>query len=534
MSTPQLRFVGRLLAGAALLFSGALALAQTTTEYSALVGTAGSTGFQQLNAPGSSAVRGEPGVTTIRTSHDGLSQDKVKIFVPPGTMRWKVSMVTYRVDQDARAAARFGSTPVSTFGDILPGTAISDQRQSLRKLLAGEELKFYSPGNSGVLSIAGSESTDVTPSATGGYIYLNFLSVPGSQIYSFQTYLDVQSDCYSNWYANARWDASGNPLEGASHTCSGSTGGGTGTGGTDTGGGAGGPFSFTPASLIVGSVESTTITPAAGVSLPTSCTASSAYVGINGRNVTLTWQKGSIKAATEVTISCGNYSSKLTLYPAGASTGGAALTGIALSTDTLAVGGSPSSIAIQAQPSTAALPQCTASNSSYLTVSGAKITLGSAAAALTSTRTEKVTCGAFEKTITIKPAGSVATVSTEVVTAIDGKLTLRLTLKQPSADVPTGTTTNIWVAAYLPEGAVFANEAVWFFKTPTSWSEIDSININSLAFARNQAAGVQKVFEVPLGLSASDMRPFSIEIYFGYANSNGVFVNLGKVWSGNN
>lgn len=533
MSTLRLGFVGRLLTGAAFFLAGTLASAQAASDYTALVGTGAYSGFQQQYAPGSANVAsGYDNVTTIRTKHDGLTQSKIKIFVPPGSMRLRISMTTYAMDQDSRAAARFGSIPVSTYGDVLPETQVTDTRPTLRNLLAGQELKFYSPARSGVLMLANSESTDITPSAVGGYIYINFLSVPGNQILSLQTFLDVKSDCYASWYTSASWDAGGSPLEGAAHTCGGSTGGGT--GGTDTGGGTGGPFSFTPASLVVGSVESTTITPAAGVSLPAVCTPSSAYVAISGRNVALTWQKGSIKAATEVTISCGNYSSKLTLYPAGANPGGPALTGIALSTDTLAVGGSPSFITIQPQPSTAALPQCTASSSSYLTVSGAKITLGSAAAALTSTRTEKVTCGAFEKTITIKPAGSVATVSTEVVTAIDGKLTLRLTLKQPSADVPTGTTTNIWVAAYLPEGAVFANEAVWFFKTPTSWSEIEGININSLAFARNQTAAAQKVYEVPLGLSAGDMRPFGIEIYFGYANSNGMFVNLGKVWSGAN
>lgn len=533
MSTLRVGLVARLFAGAAFILAASLAAAQTTNDYTALVGSSGYTGFQQQNAPGSAAVSGEPGVTTVRTSHSGLSLSKVKIFVPPGTIRFKVSAITYRVDQDARAVARFGVTPTATYSDVGRGTGVSDERKSLDRLLAGEELKFYAEPNAGVLTISGAESTAVTPSASGGYIYLNFLSLPGGELLSFQTYADVQTTCYANWYANASWDQAGNPVAGASHTCSGSTGGSTPTT-PGTAPGNGGPFTFTPADLVVGSVETTTITPSAGVSLPAVCTSSTAYATVSGKTVQLSFYKSGIKAPTPVQITCGTYSASLTVYPPGATPGNTALTGIALSSDTLNAGVTSVALTIQPQPSTAALPQCTASNSGYLTVSGSQISLGALAAGLTAIRTETVTCGTFTKTVTIKPAGSFATVATEVTTAADGKLTLRLTLKQPVADVAPGITTNVFVGAYLPPGVLFGNQAKWFFKTPTIWSEVNGLDISALAFSRNQASAVEKVYTVPLEFSASDFKAFGIEIHFGYVNSNGVFVNLGKVWSATN
>lgn len=526
MSRLSRKLLEFLLLGAVFVF-GSVAFAQTL-DYSPLVGTEGYTDFRNKNAPGSAAVVGISGVATIRTKHDGLTLQKVKIFVPPGAMRLRVSLTTYATDQDARAAARFGNTPVSAYGDVLPETSVNDTRPTLRNLLAGQELKFYSPGRSGVLMVANSESTDLSPSTTGGYIYLNFLSIPGSQILSFSTYLDVKADCYSNWHANATWDGVGNPSESAAHTCAGSNGGDTG-GGPDNGGN-GGEFTFAPEKLVVGSVEATTITPATGTTLPAVCTASSAYVVVIGNAVKLSWQKGSIKAPTSVDIKCGSFSKALMIHPAGGSTG-TTLTGIGLSSDSLVVGSS-SSVTVAPLPAAATLPACTVPNTGNLKISGASITLGANASGLTNQITEKVTCGAFSKDVTIKLAGSVANVATQVITGTDGKLTLRLTLNQPPANVSAGVTTSVWVGAYLPAGAVFMNEAVWFFKTPTSWREIEGIDINSLAFSRNQATAARTVYEVPLGLTAADLRPFNIEIYFGYANSNGLFTNLGKVWSG--
>ncbi len=528
MSPLKVGFLRRVLAGTVFMFAATVAFAQSASEYTPLVGAGTFVSFKQQNVPGSAAVVGVAGVATLRTKHDGLTLQKIKLFVPPGAKRLGISLTTYAADQDARAAAKFGTPPVSGFGDVLPETSVSDTRPTLKRLLAGEELKFYSPARSGVLMMANSENTDTFVGTTGGYIYFNMLSIPASQILSLSTRLEVDETCYANWYANASWDESGNPLEGAAHTCSGSTGGNPGGGGTG-GGTNSGAFSFSPAELVIGSTETSTIVPNPVNATLGTCSTTSSYLSIVGRQVYLSALGRYLRVATPATVTCGTESKTINIVPA--STGAVTLTGVSLSASSLVVGGPVTSVTVQPVPSNAVLPQCTVASTGYLSITGAVVTLKGTASSLTTAQDETITCGGFTKTLTVKPSGSVASVVPEVLTASDGKITLRLTLNQPAADVATvGLTTNVWIAAHLPAGAVFFNEDVWFFKTPTVWREIDSIDINSYAFARNQPAATKQVFDVPLGLTAADLRPFGVEIFFGYANSNGTFVNLGKVW----
>ncbi|NUN59548.1 MAG: hypothetical protein HUU13_00310 [Burkholderiaceae bacterium] len=528
MTPLKVGFLRRILAGAVVMCAATFAVAQSGSEYTPLVAAGGYTGFKAENVPGGTAVVGVAGVATIRTKHDGLALQKVKLFVPPGAMRLGISLTTYAVDQDARAAAKFGTPPASSYEDVLPETAVSDTRPSLKRLLAGDELKFYSPARSGVLMMANSENTDTFVGSAGGYIYFNLLSIPGNQILSISTRLEVNESCYSNWYANASWDQSGNPVEGASHTCSGSTGGNTGgnTGGGSTNSGA---FSFSPAELVLGTAETATILPNPVTASLAACSSTSPYISVVGRQIYLSALGRYLRVATPVVVTCGNDSKTLNILPA--TTGAVTLTGISLSANVLIVGGSTASVTVQPSPLNAVLPQCTVDATGNLSITGNTVSLKSSAGSLTSAKDEVVTCGTFNKTITVKPAGSIASVVPEVITAADGKITLRLTLNQPAADLAaTGVTTSVWIGAHLPAGAVFFNQDIWFFKTPTVWREIDGVDINALAFAKNQPASTKQIFDVPLGLTAADLRPFGIEIYFGYANSNGTFVNLGKVW----
>lgn len=523
MSPLKVGFLRRMLAGTVLMFATTLAVAQAGSEYTPIVGTGAYAGFNLQNAPGSAAVVGVAGIATIRTKHDSVTLQKIKLFVPPGAKRLGISLTTYAVDQDARAAAKFGTPPVSGYGDVLPETSVSDTRPSLSRLLAGEELKFYSPGRSGVLMMANSESTDTFVGSTGGYIYFNMLSIPANQILSISTRLEVDEACYSNWHANATWDQSGNPLEGASHTCSGSTGGNPGGGNGNSG-----TFIFSPTELVVGSVETTTILPNPVTASLGACSSTSSYLSIVGRQVYLSALGRYLRTATPVVVTCGSESKTLNIQPA--STNPVVLTGISLSATSLVVGAPITSLTVAPTPSNASLPQCTVAASGYLSISGNIISLKGSASSLVAEQSETITCGTFTKTIAVKPAGSVASVVSEVITAADGKITLRLTLNQPLADVASGVTTSVWIGAHLPAGAVFFNEDIWFFKTPTVWREIEGIDINVLAFSRDKPAAVRQIYEVPLGLTEADLKPFGIEIYFGYANSNRTFLNLGQVW----
>ena len=310
--------VGKIIASAFIFMTSTFSIAQNANDYTPLVGVGSNTGFKQLNAPGGAAVVGVAGVATVRTKHDGLTLQKVKLFVPPGSMRLGISLTTYAVEQDARAVAKFGTPPVSSYGDVHPETSVSDTRPSLKRLLAGEELKFYSPERSGVLMMANSENTDTFVGSAGGYIYFNFLSIPANKILSISTRMEVDESCYSNWYANATWDQSGNPLEGAAHTCSTGNGGNSGStppsgGSENSGGTTNGLFNFYPSQLVIGnpSTEVATVHPFPANALVGACTSASPYVSIVGRKVYISALGRKLTKPTSNLITCGGKSKLL-------------------------------------------------------------------------------------------------------------------------------------------------------------------------------------------------------------------------------
>ena len=515
----------RFIAGAVLAMAGIVSApvvhAQATSEYSPLIRT-GYTDYKTHYAPTSDYLARSSGEVTIVTSHGNIQAGKVKIFVPPGSKRFTVSFQTYAIPEEARAAGRFGQVPVSSVTDVTAATAVSDTRRTLSRLMAGEELRFYAPPSSGGLTIANSESTDTFKSTNGGYIYLNLLSVPGNQILNIQTRIVAEEACYLNWYANASWDYVNNPSETAGHACSGSTGGG------GTGGGTFTDFSFAPSQLTVGSVTSTTITPLpAGSTLP-ACTTTSPYITVTGAQV-------QIKANTTLTttamalVNCGGVIKTLNIVPATT----AALTDVGLSATTLNVGSSPTSLTLTPIPANAVLPTCTVAANSVLAVNGSTVSLSSSANTLAAIAQETLMCGSIVKTITVKPQGAPARVQTQVQTDADGKLVLQITLSQPADDIVGKSTTAVWLAAKIPANGFFFTEDQWFFRTATTWRDLDTLDVFGLAFEKTRAVATSNVFTIPFGLKASELQPFNVEVHFGYANNGGDFLNMGKVWGSN-
>ena len=186
---------------------------QTNNVYLPLIGIK-YTDYNSIYKPSSLPIAN--GEVALTTAHSG-DLSKVKIFIPPGTTGFSVSVQNYFGSEEAKAAAKFMEIPISTKEDVKPNNY--DTRQTLRRLFNKEELQFYSPGGSGALSIANYETTDTFKASTGGYIYLNFLSLPGGKILRLQTRVTVEQSCYNNWYGKGKWDQNGNPLEYETHEC---------------------------------------------------------------------------------------------------------------------------------------------------------------------------------------------------------------------------------------------------------------------------------------------------------------------------
>lgn len=141
---------------------------------------------------------------TLITSHGRDTPTAFKIFVPPGTKYFGVSVQTYSAPQEAKAVLKYGSPP-SEFGDDY----ITDARYTLQRLVTGDEINCYSPANSGALSISTQQDDIVADVSSGGYIYIRY---SGPQFISFQTRVTVDKDTYIAWYESADWDSQGNPV----------------------------------------------------------------------------------------------------------------------------------------------------------------------------------------------------------------------------------------------------------------------------------------------------------------------------------
>ena len=204
--------------------------AEQKSDYSPLI-KQGYSDYREAYNPNAKVVY-ESGDALLTTSHADISLERVKFFVPPGTKRFTVSFLTYLSSQESKATGRFRDVPTKTASEVQSATMIRNTSNTLERLVAGEELPFYSPGGSGNLGISEPYQFDNFQVNSGGYIYLHILSVPGGMVKTLQTRMVVDEACYRSWYANAKWDAQGNPDENATHTCAGSTGGGSSGGGS--------------------------------------------------------------------------------------------------------------------------------------------------------------------------------------------------------------------------------------------------------------------------------------------------------------
>lgn len=112
-----------------------------------------------------------------------------------------------------------------------------------------------------------------------------------------------------------------------------------------------------------------------------------------------------------------------------------------------------------------------------------------------------------------------------------GNLVFKFTLKRPASETEGTNRTSFWIAAHVPAG--FLPQEAWFFLTPNGWQQLLSPNPYTVAYQNSQAAQPEKIFNIPVGLSPTDLRNFNAQLYFGYMGSDGKLKDMGMIWSGN-
>lgn len=147
----------------------------------------------------------------------GLSQ--IRLFIPPGTIQVGITTSAYLSDEDGRVAVSFRALPRASYSDVTSTTSYSGVALLTALLEKKEELHFYAPSRSGGIMLINPGADKISPLQNGGWLYLNFLSIPGGTIYNIQTRVTVDKTCYQNWYKQASWDTEGNPAEGVYHRC---------------------------------------------------------------------------------------------------------------------------------------------------------------------------------------------------------------------------------------------------------------------------------------------------------------------------
>lgn len=307
--------------GFAFLLAASATFAQTADNYTALVGTGSFVNFKTNYSPEALNTNAASSVFTLRTRHSGLSQSRIKVFIPPGTKIFRTSIVTYKVNQPAIAAVRFSLPPISLASDVVPNVNGSDSRQTLEKLQQGQELKFYSPELSGLLVISTAEAGTAYQSSTGGYVYINFFNIPGGSFMTFDAQVEVEKTCYQSWYNSVNqsntWNSAGNPRDDATHTCAGSSGGEV----------------VVPTPTLTGIALSTNtwksgaspdITVTAqptSVTLPACTSSNTALLSLSqasdGQLAKFTVHSDAVTDTANVTVTCGDKTAQLSLQPPG-------------------------------------------------------------------------------------------------------------------------------------------------------------------------------------------------------------------------
>lgn len=203
------------------LLSNATAYAQETSFANLTQGTS----FQQKYNP-SQLVDDGFGRYVISYGDNGGLGKKIKMFMPPGTVMMTSSLINVQ-SGIPKAVWRFASPPQRPAVSVMDGEFPTQTGADLLMLLQTGSTDIAFSGFPGGLGFSdGGTPIKPTPQK-GAYVYVDLFY---NLITTFDTSFFVEKVCYTEWYnsmtANNKW-TNGNPDPSATHTCSGSTGGGT-------------------------------------------------------------------------------------------------------------------------------------------------------------------------------------------------------------------------------------------------------------------------------------------------------------------
>lgn len=122
---------------------------------------------------------------TMRFARSDMDSGLYRILIPKGTHLWWVGITTYLVDEPATATAAFDAPPT---GSAEP--AGHDLRNTLQKLWDGATLSFYSPGNSGTLTMSAPESTSQFRADRDRWLYIQF-SFPSGKVQKINSQIQL-------------------------------------------------------------------------------------------------------------------------------------------------------------------------------------------------------------------------------------------------------------------------------------------------------------------------------------------------------
>ena len=125
---------------------------------------------------------------TLRHAQADLPSGLYRILIPAGTHLWRVGVSTYLYNTPARGLAAFDAPPVAPGEPLGTGT-----QHTLERLWGGATLAFYSPENSGTLSLSAPESTSTFRADRDRWLYLQ-LEFPAGKALSFASQIVLHSD----------------------------------------------------------------------------------------------------------------------------------------------------------------------------------------------------------------------------------------------------------------------------------------------------------------------------------------------------
>ena len=185
------------------------------TDYLALVGR-GTEDYKNVFKPDSPSL-GVDGKNVVMSGFTGSTPRlQWRIWIPPGTKSLQATLYTYASPPESKVLLRMHQPPVGNVSDVTPENAAAvDLSNVLELLLQGVEVPCYTPASAGAVKLSDGRMDSPVVTATGAWLYINALQVPGQQIFKLDSYLSVDAAQYLYWYANAAWDEQGNPVAGA-------------------------------------------------------------------------------------------------------------------------------------------------------------------------------------------------------------------------------------------------------------------------------------------------------------------------------